>query len=110
MPRLDPPRHQCLLSFLQNAPPASHALQFSSQVVLTYDTCFAWCLQSVVCCVRFSTDGSKIAAGSHSCVKVFDVVTFRQLYVCWKVGSASLLSGVLNLLCTIGCVVVSGRR
>lgn len=42
--------------------------------------------QSVVCCVRFSTDGTKIAAGSHSCVKVFDVTTFKQLYVCRKVG------------------------
>ncbi|CAN0317765.1 unnamed protein product, partial [Hapterophycus canaliculatus] len=40
--------------------------------------------QSVVCCVRFSTDGTKIAAGSHSCVKVFDVNTFKQLYVCRK--------------------------
>ncbi|CAN0528017.1 unnamed protein product, partial [Ectocarpus sp. 12 AP-2014] len=39
---------------------------------------------SVVCCVRFSTDGTKIAAGSHSCVKVFDVNTFKQLYVCRK--------------------------
>lgn len=42
--------------------------------------------QSVVCCVRFSTDGTKIAAGSHSCVKVFDVKTFKQLYVCRKVS------------------------
>lgn len=35
--------------------------------------------------MRFSTDGTKIAAGSHSCVKVFDVNTFKQLYVCRKV-------------------------
>lgn len=35
--------------------------------------------------MRFSADGTKIAAGSHSCVKVFDVGTFRQLYVCRKV-------------------------
>lgn len=35
--------------------------------------------------MRFSTDGTKVAAGCHSCVKVFDVFTFRQLYVCRKV-------------------------
>lgn len=41
--------------------------------------------------MRFSADGTKIAAGSHSCVKVFDVGTFRQLYVCRKVRNGGEL-------------------
>ncbi|CAM9849808.1 unnamed protein product, partial [Phaeothamnion confervicola] len=38
-------------------------------------------LRSVVCCVRFSRDGTLVATGSHSCVKVFDVRTWRELFM-----------------------------
>lgn len=47
--------------------------------------------------MRFSTDGTKIAAGSHSCVKVFDVSTFRQLYMCRKVSLQGGWGGVRHV-------------
>lgn len=66
--------------------------------------CVAYCVfgaQSVVCCVRFSTDGTKVAAGCHSCVKVFDVFTFRQLYVCRKVRCVRFEGVVVNVIMAV---------
>jgi hypothetical protein len=46
-------------------------------------------LGSVVCCVRFSRDGTRIATGSHGCVKVFDVATGTEVFEHKKALSAA---------------------
>jgi hypothetical protein len=55
----------------------------------TVDLASCLSLGSVVCCVRFSRDGTRIATGSHGCVKVFDVATGTEVFEHKKALSAA---------------------
>jgi general transcriptional corepressor TUP1 len=55
----------------------------------TVDLAACLSLGSVVCCVRFSRDGTRIATGSHGCVKVFDVATGIEVFEHKKALSAA---------------------